>query len=197
MTLRNCQVSYYKDSLEHKPIKVVNRDQIQSYSKISDREKWHFGIYTRQKVIHFRCIDSNEFNTWMHSLHAFLSQDSDIPKNEIHNEIEESQIDELDELPEVNINEAEQTILKGDIILRKHYNHKLHSVVTNRAIYFHKKNSLYKQIPMSDIIDVIEWDPKSNTKLWCFLIITVTKRFRVCVETEKDLGLWMNVLTGV
>lgn len=72
VVLRNCQLSYYKDSSEYKARKVVNRSQLLSYSPILDNTKFHFAVYTNNRVVHWKCDDASTYNQWMYALEAFF-----------------------------------------------------------------------------------------------------------------------------
>lgn len=81
VALRNCQLSYYKDSSEHKAIKVLNRLNLLSFSAIPDNQKYHFAVYTNKKVLHFKTEDHNHYNTWIHALEVFFEDDEDSIEN--------------------------------------------------------------------------------------------------------------------
>lgn len=75
VVLRNCQLSYYKDSSEHKPSCVINRANLLSYSAIRDNNnKHHFAIYTSNRGIHWKTDDQNTYNQWINALELFIQQ---------------------------------------------------------------------------------------------------------------------------
>jgi hypothetical protein len=314
--LRKCQLSYYKDSSEHKPIKVINKLNLLSYSTIPDHQKCHFAIYTNKKVLHFKTDDTNLFNTWVNVLEEFFKDDfieeksatslhdeaanTDINvdpnrKNHLTIKTEHSSIksestpslsnrkksithqsistdylnrnltdieytgpedvssgfsdfplthqesippiikeqpiiheeeEDLDRLQRLKINnqalenlkpsdhtleslhenhpQEEHMIEEGYLLrLRKRYNQwkRFFLILTNQNLYFYKKEDMfdrtYKIIPVTDIIDVIELDPLSKSKLWCILIITPLKRLRFCAESEEEMIKWLSVLKMV
>ncbi|KAF6060493.1 PH domain family protein [Candida albicans] len=59
VVLRKCQLSYYKDSKEYKPLKVYHGEDLLSFSIIPDHTKNHFALYTSNKVLHFRAPMNN------------------------------------------------------------------------------------------------------------------------------------------
>jgi hypothetical protein len=94
-------------------------------------------------------------------------------------------------------------ISKGHIYrLKKRYNQwkKYYMLLTNHFLFFFKttkdyeQSKIYKKINVNDILDVVELDPLSRTKLHCMLIITPSKRIRFCAETEADLTRWLVLL---
>lgn len=72
LVLRKCQLSYYKDSREHKPLKVYNASKLLSFNIIPDHHKNHLAIYTTNKVLHFKTDDERLFNQWKEALHEFF-----------------------------------------------------------------------------------------------------------------------------
>lgn len=86
--------------------------------------------------------------------------------------------------------------------LKKRYSiwQKYYVVMTNRSVSFFKhqedvrKFKVITSLPANDIIDVIELDPLSKSKKWCFLLITPTKRKRFCASSEADILAWLSAL---
>lgn len=324
--LRNCQLSYYKNSSEYKPSKVINKSNLLSYSSIPDCHKFHFAIYTNNKVIHLKSDDTNTYDQWLSALELFISENDDenvsegddehddekdqnvessiIEPNDESNETlirsnlsaatgppptnvfpksvtshmntdyefsgedqylssgisdsplspndhevtsfppfpallehlaEDQDEDDItqgvsslgissttntyskakspyiqdEELPHVvksshseKANDDKEFIIEqGSLLrLRKRYNQwrKLYVILTNKNVYFHKSkadfSNPYRCIPLSDLIDVIELDPLSKTKIWCLLMITPLKRLRFCADTEEDMIKWLSTL---
>ncbi|KHC35603.1 Hap43p-repressed protein [Candida albicans Ca6] len=78
VVLRKCQLSYYKDSKEYKPLKVYHGEDLLSFSIIPDHTKNHFALYTSNKVLHFRAPDETTFHQWVDTLNEyFSSQDNE------------------------------------------------------------------------------------------------------------------------
>ncbi|CCE88999.1 Piso0_001795 [Millerozyma farinosa CBS 7064] len=86
--------------------------------------------------------------------------------------------------------------------LKKRYSiwQKYYVVMTNKSVSFFKhqedvrKFKVVSSLPANDIIDVIELDPLSKSKKWCFLLITPTKRKRFCASSEADMLAWLSAL---
>lgn len=86
--------------------------------------------------------------------------------------------------------------------LKKRYNiwQKYYVVMTNKSVSFFKhqedikKFKVISSLPANDIIDLIELDPLSKSKKWCFLLITPTKRKRFCASSEADMLAWLSAL---
>ncbi|ODV81443.1 PH-domain-containing protein [Suhomyces tanzawaensis NRRL Y-17324] len=254
VTLRKCQLGYYKDSSEHKPIKVINRADLLSFNEIPDNHKYHFAIYTSKKVIHFRCEDSNALHAWKHALGVFFEEsadlyveksppemtllgpvdleysgpedmylssglsDSPMPHDHSHQfQLAQPTIDEEDEddirrkprsaqvpPPPLASSESEPDeylIEEGHLLrLRKRYNQwkRLYIVLTSRALYFYKnagdQSKPIKVIPVLDLVDVIELDPISTSKVWCLLVITPLKRLRFNASSEEEMIRWLSAL---
>ncbi|KAH3679822.1 hypothetical protein WICMUC_000722 [Wickerhamomyces mucosus] len=89
--------------------------------------------------------------------------------------------------------------------LKKRYNKwkKYYILLTNRYLYFFKSikdyenNKICKSIDLDKIIDTVELDPLSRTRLHCMLIITPLKRIRFCAESEEDLTKWLVLLKTI
>ncbi|ABN66781.1 predicted protein, partial [Scheffersomyces stipitis CBS 6054] len=77
VVLRNCQLSYYKDSSEHKANKVINRANLQSFSRIPDNQKYHFAIYTNNKVLHFKTLEKAVYKNWILALEEFFKENAE------------------------------------------------------------------------------------------------------------------------
>ncbi|CCE79711.1 Piso0_001795 [Millerozyma farinosa CBS 7064] len=77
---------------------------------------------------------------------------------------------------------------------------KYYVVMTNKSVSFFKhqedvrKFKVISSLLANDIIDVIELDPLSKSKKWCFLLITPTKRKRFCAASEADMLAWLSAL---
>lgn len=73
VVLRKCQLSYYKDSKEYKPLKVYHGEDLLSFSIIPDHTKNHFALYTSNKVLHFRAPDETTFHQWVDTLNEYFN----------------------------------------------------------------------------------------------------------------------------
>ncbi|KAG7664802.1 uncharacterized protein J8A68_001684 [[Candida] subhashii] len=74
VVLRQCQLSYYKDSREHKADKVYNYHNLLSFNIIPDNNRFHFAIYTNKKIIHFKADNEDVFNFWINGLEKFFQE---------------------------------------------------------------------------------------------------------------------------
>ncbi|KAH3686284.1 hypothetical protein WICPIJ_002733 [Wickerhamomyces pijperi] len=102
--------------------------------------------------------------------------------------------------------QPERTITSGSLYrLKKRYNQwrKYYVVLTNHAMYFykshkdHQQGKIHKEIKLQDMIDVVELDALSKSKVYCMLIITPWKRIRFCAEDEDALVSWLVYLKTV
>lgn len=75
VVLRNNQLSYYKDSNEHRPIKVINKLDLQSFSYNSN----HFDMYTGNRILHFKTHSDQDFNIWITALNEFFQLGNNKP----------------------------------------------------------------------------------------------------------------------
>ncbi|CAI5760026.1 unnamed protein product [Candida verbasci] len=77
VVLRKCQLSYYKDSREHQPLKVYNKTNLLSYSKIENKKfhNYHFAIYTHKKTLHFKTSDLKTYENWLQQLRVFFNNE--------------------------------------------------------------------------------------------------------------------------
>lgn len=261
VVLRNCQLSYYKDSKEHKALKVIGKSNLLSFSTISDNKKFHFAIYTNKKVLHFKSVDEITYNNWINILRRFYDEKSHIDSEAVNltmqeqrskqaqgfarssNEMEYSGDEPLssgasdsttprthgtpvmkpsssfadhpnedDEgkiihrVTNLNLHdsiqdEGEYILEQGYLFkLRKRYSQwrKFYFILSNKNLYVYKHRDdishVHKVFPIDDIIDVIELDPLSKTKQWCFLIITPLKRMKFSASNENEMIKWLSVL---
>lgn len=261
VVLRNCQLSYYKDSKEHKALKVIGKSNLLSFSIIPDSTKFHFAIYTNKKVLHFKSTDEATYNNWIGILRQFYDEKSHTDSEAVNlimqeqrskqahsfrrssNEMEYSGDEPLssgasdcttprthgtpvtkplstfadhpneDDEEEIihrvtNLNLHDSIHDEGEYILeqgylyklRKRYNQwrKFYFILSNKSLYVYKHRDdishVHKFFPIDDIIDVIELDPVSKTKQWCFLIITPLKRMKFCASHEDEMIKWLSVL---
>lgn len=266
VVLRNCQLSYYKDSTEHKASKVFNEDSLLSFSTIPDNNKYHFAVYTNNRVLHFKVSDGDLYTEWTTILGRYFrdkcNRDNEAVRNQIMQHTKEKQpqflpnsATEIDysgddqylssgvsdspltprihgtltflPLPSLathpneededneNLSEITHLSISGDaqdkeyiieqgylMRLRKRYNQwkKFYIILSNQNMYFYKNqedlrnSNIYKLLPVNDIIDVIELDPLSKSKIWCLLIITPLKRLRFCASSETEMIKWLSAL---
>lgn len=202
MVLRNCQLSYYKKSTEHKPSKVLSQSQLLAFSDVQDPHKeheHHFAIYTSNRVYHFR-VESKELqDSWMKALESVVKQYEDDSNEEEEHETVASHLSNLLK----DKNEEEYLVEQGELRkLRRRYSQwrKFHVVVTNKAIYFCKlkedKDKAYKIIKMDLVMDVIEVDA-TRGKSWCIMVITPAKRIYLGAENEHDMTKWLSAIKAV
>lgn len=97
----------------------------------------------------------------------------------------------------------EHVVGKGSLLrLKKRYNQwkKYFIILTNKFMYFYKTkkdfeaHKVYKKIDIKDVIDVVELDPLSKSKMYCMLIVTPKKRIRFSATTEDELTTWLVLL---
>lgn len=202
MVLRNCQLSYYKKSSEHKPSKVLNKSELLAFSDVQDPHKEHenhFAIYTSSRVYHFR-VESKELqDSWMKALESVVKQYEDDSNEEEEHETVASHLSHL----LMDRREEEYVVEQGELRkLRKRYSQwrKLYVVVTNKAIYFCKlkeqKDKAYKIISMDKVMDVIEVDA-TRGKSWCLMVITSMKRIYLGALSEQDMTKWLSAIKAV
>lgn len=202
LVLRNCQLSYYKKSLEHKPSRVLSKSELLAFSDVQEPHKElenHFAIYTSSRVYHFR-VESKELqDSWMKALETVINQYEDDSNEDEEHETAASHLSHL----LMDRNEEEYMVEQGELRkLRKRYGQwrKLYVVVTNKAIYFCKlkeqKDKAYKIIPMKDVMDVIEVDA-TRGKSWCLMVITARKRIYLGAENEQDMTKWLSAIKAV
>lgn len=255
VVLRNCQLSYYKDSTEHKALKVFSKSNLLSFSTIADNKKFHFAIYTNKKVLHFKSNDEEIYNQWVDVLRQFYEEKSHTDNEAVYNQLmqekklrhaalnsfndaeysgdeplssagsesttngtprmkglqsfpQESEQDNEGEFGFTNLNihdsirsEDEYILEQGYLLkLRKRYNQwrNFYIILSNKNLYIYKHQDdishVHKTFPLDDIIDVIELDPLSKTKIWCFLLITPLKRMKFCAIDENDMIKWLSAL---
>ncbi|KAG7196167.1 uncharacterized protein KQ657_000179 [Scheffersomyces spartinae] len=297
VVLRQLQLSYYKDSSEHKPLKVIPIKNLLSTSEVQDSQRFRFAIYTNNKVIHFKCESEKELRKWMECLRELIDEHDDtkhmikeverlhmesegpisptvlphsrqnqpngnlpeivppplsgdqsdgeessfysseisdsgfapntsithIPPPPTIQELQEEEereekLDSQRSQLEVKDNEANESVRLSEhdeyiveqgylLRLKKRFMQwkKYYLVLTNKTLYFYNskqsallKNILpYKTISCDHIVDVIDVDPLSRSKVWCLLIITPTKRIRFCASSEEEVEKWFAALQAV
>lgn len=77
---------------------------------------------------------------------------------------------------------------------------RLFAVLRPRALSFYKDETEYsvlKMLPVSTIIDAVEIDPQSRTRVYCFEVIAEEKTVRCCVGSEGELEGWLGALKSV
>lgn len=328
--LRLNQLSYYKDSKEHKASKIINIDEILNVSVIPDNHKFHFIVVTNERIYHLKAFNGDDFQKWIELLNEVYTQHnkmfesqsnasvndsqrekeqqqsqleklyqedqllgndgpdfeyskpvniSDIDFSNFHLagtddnftsgqgsdsntlnhsstslplagsvfplpdqqhqhltsppqiptpilEIEEAETDSSDRSPIETVQAPlaaqirpnityynsfskslpEHTITSGPLYrLKKRYNQwrKYHVVLTNQYLYFYKslkdfdQEKIHKRISLDDVIDVVELDALSKTRVYCMLIITARKRIRFCAQDEESLVSWLVYLKTV
>lgn len=297
VVLRQLQLSYYKDSSEHKPLKVIPIKNLLSVSEVQDSQRYRFAIYTNNKVIHFKSESEPELRKWMECLRELIEEHDDTkhlikeverlqmeeerpnspvpiisrslsiqPSGSVpditppptavdqsdgeessfySSEISDSgfganttiphippppTIQELEEEEEreeelelqqsqhdlqdntnrsVQVSEPDEYIVEQGYLLRlkKRFMQwrKYYLVLTNKSLYFYntrhdatlKHVPPYKSIPCDQILDVIDVDPLSKSKVWCLLIITPKKRIRFSASSEEEVEKWFAALQAI
>ncbi|CDR46744.1 CYFA0S25e01596g1_1 [Cyberlindnera fabianii] len=89
--------------------------------------------------------------------------------------------------------------------LKKRYKQwkKYYLTLTNHYLYFYKNskdfenNKVYKSINVDEIIDCVELDPLSRSRVFCMLIVTPKKRIRFCADSEDELTKWLVLLKTI
>lgn len=93
VVLRKCQLSYYKDSKEHKPLKVYHGEDLLSFSIIPDHTKNHFALYTSNKVLHFKAPDETIFRLWVDTLNGYFNSQDNEDDTQLLDQQEEDSLD--------------------------------------------------------------------------------------------------------
>lgn len=74
-------------------------------------------------------------------------------------------------------------------------------ILTNKAIHLYRSNKSfaqpYQKISNKDIIDVIELDSVSKTRVWCILIITPLERIKLSAANETEVMKWLSALKTI
>lgn len=76
----------------------------------------------------------------------------------------------------------------------------LFAVLRTRNLSFYKNETEYsvlKMLPVSSIIDAVEIDPVSRSRVYCFEVIAEDKVIRCCVRSEAELEGWLGALKSV
>lgn len=220
VVLRNCQLSYYKSSSEYKASKVVNKSQLLSYSPILDSNKFHFAIYTNNRVLHWKCDDESTYYQWKYALETFfqgrnrsleerqpsLLYSSVVVPLESPERLQRCKF--LKPLPKDACcangdNDYEFLLAQGQLwrLHKRHQWRQYYVTLTNKKMYFYKSRrdigNPCSICPLDDLIDVIELDPLSKTKTYCLMIITPKERMRFCADNERDLSIWFSSLKAI
>lgn len=182
--LRNCQLSYYKSSSEHKPSKVINKNDLLSFSRILDSHKYQFAIYTSKRLFHFKVDTSELCDQWNDALESVIHVDED--SDEEQPNFERSELSE------------EYVVEEGDLERRKRYNQwkKNYLMITNKNLYLCKSKSEnpYKVISVDRLLDVIEVE---KGKPWCLMLITPLKNFYFGAGSEQEMTKWLSAIKAV
>lgn len=76
----------------------------------------------------------------------------------------------------------------------------LWAVLRPNTLSFYKNEQEYsvlKMVPVSSIIDAVEIDPVSRTRVYCFEVIAETKVLRCCVQGEEEMVGWLGGVKSV
>ncbi|ANZ76314.1 BA75_03882T0 [Komagataella pastoris] len=84
--LRDCQLSWYKDSKEYKPRNVISINNLVSFNKLENenylhnkgslQKKFKFIIYSNKKKLKLYCQDEKTYNEWIQALDKLLDNTS-------------------------------------------------------------------------------------------------------------------------
>ena len=73
-------------------------------------------------------------------------------------------------------------------------------VLRPKNLHFYKNGQEYsvvKILSMSAVIDAVEIDPLSRSKIFCFQLITEEKTYRICAPSEEELAKWLGALKSI
>ncbi|ODV95203.1 hypothetical protein PACTADRAFT_33781 [Pachysolen tannophilus NRRL Y-2460] len=100
--LRNCQLSYYKDSQEHKPLGVINGSNLLSFN-VDDNtnhhhsNKYYFKIHTSHKEFQLYAEDKDTMQRWVAGLRSVIDYNNESfeevlePENKSHEDEDENE----------------------------------------------------------------------------------------------------------
>lgn len=200
--LRNCQFSYYKNSSEHKPSRVLHKSELLSVSDIQDNHEPHFAIYTSNRVFDFRVETILLRDQWIEALESVVSQYDDDSNEEDEQHRAQVASSDLSQLS-TDKSSGEYLVDQGEVLkLRRRYGQwkKYYLIVTNKALYFCKpgnaKNKPEKLITMDVLLDVIEVDAMKG-KEWCLMLITAKKRLVLGLPSEQEMTKVLSAVKAV
>lgn len=198
--LRGCQLSYYKNELEHKPNRVLRPGDVLAYS-CRDQT---FVLHTRKRDFEFSVEAASE--QWRRSLEkAFGHKEGRGDKAGEGHDDEAGEGHEGQEGHEAGAGEAESEgsadaeylVEEGRLALRRHYNQwkDVYVVVTNWCVYFCKtsdKTVPERTVPVSELADVVEVDDVRGRR-WCLMLIG-EKRYYLSAQSEREMTLWLSAI---
>ncbi|CAH6720749.1 hypothetical protein CLIB1444_04S07052 [[Candida] jaroonii] len=189
VVLRNCQLSYYKDEKEAKPLKVINQMDLQTFN-VTDR----LNVYTTKKTLHFKDVDQ----TWIDSWQKFFNYKQQTEVEQLNTEHITCATDPAKGTCRPLNLSGEYLIQTGSLHKKIHKTNnwkKLDIVLTNRNLYLfhHKSEKIYRNISTKDIKDVIEFDRKK----WCLVVITELCNFKFAAKDEALLINWLSAIKTV
>lgn len=198
VVLRNCQLSYYKSSSEHKPRKVIPREDILSYARTAKTSKYEFSVYTSKRVFHFRAETEEDYAGWCQALDEFFQDEQYSNDEEKEEELKTSLagISTEQEADEYFVEEGE---------LQRHRNRynqwkKFYLIVTNKNLYYCKSSDktqrAEKALSVEDLVDIVEVDPIRGKK-WCLLLITNTKSYQLSASSEAEMTKFFSAIKAV
>lgn len=199
--LRNCQLSYYENESEHKPSRVINRNELLLFAKISGHHKFQFAVYTSKKTFQFRVETEQLFQQWYQALSDLIlpSHNDDLADEEVGN-LEE--IPKLTDLKKTKEN-REYLVEEGFLLLLKprlNQWKKCYVIVSNMCLYLCKSDDKSqrpeKLISVDRLLDVVEVDTKKG-KRWCLMLIEGRKTHYLSALSEAEMAKFLLAIKAV
>lgn len=198
VVLRHCQLSYYKSSSEHKPRRVIPREDLLSYARVAKSFKYEFSIYTSKRVFHLRAESEADYADWCQALDEFFHDEQYSNDEEIEEELKTG----LDQISAEGEGD-EYLVEEGEIQRhRNRYNQwkKFYLIVTNKNLYMCKSSEntqrAEKSLSVSDLVDIVEVDPIRGKK-WCLMLITNTKSYPLSASSEQEMTKFFSAIKAV
>lgn len=197
LVLRDCQLSYYKSSSEHKPRKVIPRDNLRAYAHEANLQKLEFSIYTNNRVYHLRAGAAADYADWCQALDDFFHAEQFSNDEDLEGEPGPR----MSHLPTEG--GGEYLVEEGEIRrYRSRYNQwkKLYLIVSNRSIYVCKSVDTTQRVlratPVADLVDIVEVDPMRGRR-WCMLLITTTKSYLLSGASDTEMAKFFSAIKAV
>lgn len=200
--LRNCQLSYYENASEHKPSRVINKNDLLSFAKIPGHHEYHFAVYTSKKAYHFQVDSAELFDQWISALRAVILPSHHDDDSNDEGAALADEVPDLSELPkskesrEYLVEEGYLSVLKNKYSQwKKHY-----VLVSNRALYVCKSDDKNQQpeqvISVGRLLDVVEVDAKKG-RPWCLMLIESKKTHYLSALSEQELAKFLLAIKAV
>lgn len=196
--LRYCQLSYYKSSSEHKPRKVIPREDLLSYARVANSRKYDFSVYTSKRVFHLRAETPGDYAEWCQALDEFFYDDQYSNDEEIGEELNTS-------LAEISAKGEGDEYLVEEGEIQRHRNRynqwkKYYLIVTNRNLYIcksaDKTERVLRAISVDDLVDIVEVDPIRGRK-WCLMLITKTNSVQLSASSEPEMTKFFSAIKAI